>query len=248
MSINQIACLTLLAGALVWTPGTGFGQDTTKKSHIPLQKTIGEVTATAPVPSLFVLNSGGAKLEGNKLILTDVSANTIVFADRPIRSAGHEMTDQFLMQWDEGKNSFAVDPPNATVSVLGGGNGSEVIDAVVTIKSPKLEGTTLTFEIALLEGNLDGAAGPAALFIDRGGGGRGGFGGGFGGDGGFGDRGDGFGGDMGGAHAGGYWNGGAWHNGNYWHAPEYHGAWYSREDNWNSGHCGYYPNPPCPNR
>ena len=29
------------------------------------------------------------------------------------------------MQWDEGKNNFAIDPPNATVSVLGG-DGSDV--------------------------------------------------------------------------------------------------------------------------
>ena len=61
MSIKQIACFTVLAGALIWATGTTWSQDTPKKPHIPLQKTIGEVTATAPVPSLFVLNSGGRK-------------------------------------------------------------------------------------------------------------------------------------------------------------------------------------------
>ncbi|KQV25362.1 hypothetical protein ASC97_25510 [Rhizobium sp. Root1203] len=66
------------------------------------------------------------------------------------------------MQWDEGKNNFAIDPPNATVSVLGG-DGSDVSDAVVTLKSPKLVGNTLTFDISVLEGSLSGAAGPAAL-------------------------------------------------------------------------------------
>jgi hypothetical protein len=123
------------------------------------------VTPTGPVPSLAVLNAAGAKLEGGKLTLTGVAPNSIVFADRPVRAAGHVMTEQFIMQWDEGKDSFAKDPPNATVSVLGG-DGSKVSDAVVTLKTPKLEGGNLTFDVVVLEGNLTGASGPAALFID----------------------------------------------------------------------------------
>ena len=127
------------------------------------------------MPSLAVINSAGAKLDGGKLVLTGVSANSIVFADRPVRAAGHVTTEQFIMQWDEGKDNFAIDPPNATVSVLGG-DGSDVSDAVVTLKSPKLEGGNLTFDVTVLEGSLDGGSGPAALFIDH-------FGGGFGGGG-----------------------------------------------------------------
>jgi hypothetical protein len=217
-------------------------QETGKKAHVPLQKNIGEVTATAPVPSLAVLNADGAKLEGGKLVLTGVSTNAIVFADRPVRAAGHVATDQFIMQWDEGKNNFAIDPPNATVSVLGG-DGSDVSDAVVTLKKPKLEGTTLTFDVDLLEGSLNGAAGPTALFIDAFAV-RGPYGGGF-------------------AHVGGY--GGAWRGGAYWHAPVYHGAWYGAAAGAAVGvaagaavgaaaaapyyygppRCGYYPYPPC---
>jgi hypothetical protein len=41
-----------------------------------------------------------------------------------------------------------------------------VSDAVVTLKTPKLEGGNLTFDVAVLEGTLNGASGPAALFID----------------------------------------------------------------------------------
>jgi hypothetical protein len=140
-----------------------------------LQKTIGEVTPTGPVPSLAVVNSRGATLEGGKLTLTGVSPSAILFADRPIRAAGHVMVAQAIMQWDEDKDNLVVDPPNATVSVLGG-DGSDVSDAVVTLMKPKLEGDTLTFEVTVLEGSLNGATGPAALFIDR-------FGGRFGGGG-----------------------------------------------------------------
>ncbi len=175
MKPNHIGGLFAVVGGLALAATAAVAQDSTKKQHVPLDKAIGVVTPTAPVPSLAVINSDGVKIDGEKLVLTGVSANSIVFADRPVRAAGHVATEQFIMQWDEGKDNFAVDPPNATVSVLGGG-GSGVSDAVVTLKSPKLEGNTLTFDIAVLEGNLDGATGPAAVFIDH-------FGGSFGGGG-----------------------------------------------------------------
>ena len=55
----------------------------------PGQKTIGQPQATkdAMIPSLAVINSRGATLQG-ALTLTCVSANSIVFADRPFRAAG----------------------------------------------------------------------------------------------------------------------------------------------------------------
>lgn len=253
MSIRNLACLVLLAGGFYSFAGEASAQDADVPPHVPLQKTIGVVTPTGPVPSLAVINSAGATLEGGKLTLTGVSANSIVFADRPVRAAGHVATEQFIMQWDEGKDNFAKDPPNATVSVLGG-DGSKVSDAVVTLRSPKLDGGNLTFEVSILEGSLNGSSGPAAVFIDHFGGGGGGFGGGgrsFGGGdfggGSFGGRGFG-GGDVGGFRgdeggdrfAGTYARtgddrvgydrpGGAyeWHGGTYWHAPVYHGAWYA---------------------
>ncbi|CAN7418943.1 hypothetical protein [Rhizobium sp. LjRoot258] len=233
MKVDRFATLVFAGGFALTT--AAFAQDAPKKPHVPLEKAIGQVTPTGPVPSLAVLNAAGAKIENGKLILTGISANSIVFADRPVRAAGHVMTEQFIMQWDDGKDNFAVDPPNATVSVLGG-DGSDVSDAVVTLKTPKLDGTTLTFDIAVLEGSLTGATGPAALFIDHFGGSFGG--GGFGG-GGFGGGSFGGGGFRGGDLAGGDFRGGYRGDdvhigdtninrvgGTYWHAPVYHGAWY----------------------
>jgi hypothetical protein len=244
----------ILVGSLLLAPGVALSQDATIKPHVPLEKTIGQTTPTGPVPSLAVLNAAGAKLEGGKLTLTGVAPNSIVFADRPVRAAGHVMTEQFIMQWDEGKDSFAKDPPNATVSVLGG-DGSKVSDAVVTLKAPKLEGGNLTFDVVVLEGSLAGSSGPAALFIDH----FAAFGGGF---------------HAGGFHAGGFdaarfggYRGGAWAGGRYWHAPVYHGAWYGAGATaagvaagtamgaaeaanpdlgyGDGGLCGYYPYGPC---
>ena len=114
---------------------------------------------------LAVINSQGASLQGNTLTMTGVSVNSIVFADRPYRAAGHVLTKHFLKEWDEGGDSFAHDPPNATLSVLGA-EGDSVEDAVVVLKSPKLDGDKLTFEVSVLEGGLSKATGPASLFID----------------------------------------------------------------------------------
>jgi hypothetical protein len=134
----------------------------------------------------------------------------------------------------------------------------------VTLKTPKLEGGNLTFDVVVLEGGLAGSSGPAALFIDH-----------FGGFGGGGFHAGGFGGfhagGFGGFHAGGFdavhvggFHGGTW-GGNYWHAPVYRGAWYGAGAGaaaglaagaalgaaaaapyyYGYGRCGYYPYPPC---
>jgi hypothetical protein len=135
--------------------------------HVPLQKTIGQAKPEI-VPSLIVLNAKGATLEGGKLILTGVASNSIVFADRPVRSAGHALTTDLLQEWspsEDTKDSFAKDPPNATVSVFSK-DGETVKDAVIVMKSPKLEGDKLTFDVVVLEGDIAGADGPASIFID----------------------------------------------------------------------------------
>jgi hypothetical protein len=262
MSIRISVRLAAPLCALALGLAPAFAQDSTP--HVPLQKTIGKVTATGPVPSLAVLNADGATLAGGKLVLTGISPNSIVFADRPIRSAGHVMTAQFLQQWDEDKDSFFADPPNATVSVLGG-TGADVSDAVVVLTKPVLDGTTLTFDVKVLEGALAGS-GPAAVFIDDfRGGGRADFhadGGSF-----TGPRGGSV--DFGSVND---YRGGAISD-NYYHAPDYHGAWYGAApvdgaaiagaavgaaavgaaDGYDLGApyypgaplCGYYPYPPC---
>ena len=232
MKADHTVRILLTAAALLAVPALAFAQDAITA---PAQKTIGS-PKTDMIPSLAVLNSRGATLRGGTLTLTGVGANSIIFADRPVRAAGHVLTKDFLKEWDEGADSFAKDPPNATISVLGA-DGASVEDAVVVLKSPKLDGDKLTFEVSVLEGGLTKADGPASLFIDwfaaRGYGGR--------------------------AVAGGVgYRGGAWHGAWYAHPagfaagaavgvagaaavgaaaasayPYYHPA------------CGYYPYPPC---
>jgi len=160
-----IACIFLAAICLFSFPGWVIAQTaTTAPPHVPLQKTIGQAKPVV-VPSLIVLNARSASLQGQKLTLLGVAPNAIVFADRPVRSAGHVLTTHLLEEWATGSDSFAKDPPNATVSVFSK-DGSGVGDAVVVLKSPSLDGDRLTFDVQVLEGDLAGADGPASVFID----------------------------------------------------------------------------------
>lgn len=231
-SSTRILAMTLLASAII-AGGSATAQDALSA---PAQKTVGGHSRQM-VPSLAVINSGGATLADGKLTMTDIGPSTIVFADRPVRAAGHVATTEFMRQWDEGNDSFAKDPPNATISVFGR-YGQSVQDAVVVLKAPKLEGKVLTFEVSVLEGQISGADGPASLFIDW-----------------FAARGP-----YGGAVvAGGAWrHGPVWHGGWYAHPGAYYGAGVAagaaigaaavaagRPYYYAPPPCGYYPYPPC---
>jgi hypothetical protein len=228
---------------------------------VPLQKTIGQ-TKPEIVPSLIVMNARGASLQDGKLTLTGTAPNSIVFADRPVRAAGHSLTADLLKEWspnNESDESFTRDPPNATISVFSA-DGSKVRDAVVVLKTAKLENDRLVFDVDVLEGDLAGGDGPAALFIDRfgfGGFHAGGFhAGGF--------HAGGFGGFRGGyarvgdvrfAHVGGVgvWNHpyvarGAWYRGAPYAAAAVGGAALGAAAvgaGAANAYCGYYPYPPC---
>jgi hypothetical protein len=149
-------------GALLWMPAMAGAQapTTTAPSASPPGKSSVKVDM---VPSLFVMNARGASLQGQTLTLAGVSPSSIVFADRPVRAAGHLPTEALLEEWTTG--DFAKDAPNATVSVLSK-DGSSAQDVVVELKSPHLDGVLLTFDVRVLEGDLAGADGPASVFVD----------------------------------------------------------------------------------
>jgi hypothetical protein len=275
VNYHRAACVVLALALLFFGAGSALAQNATDTSrHVPLHKTIGQATPPI-VPSLIVMNARGAALQGGKLTLTGASPNAIVFADRPVRAAGHSRLTDLLQEWsstNERPDSFTRDPPNATVSVFSK-DGAKVRDSVVTLKTVKLEGDQLSFDVDVLEGDLVGADGPAALFIDRFGGGfHGGFGGfhgGFGGfHGGFAHVGAGnFHGTV--AHVGGYQRGGVWDRPYVARGAWYRGAavgaaavgtgavgaaalgaavagpYAAAAYPYGYGTCGYYPYPPC---
>ncbi len=240
MNAGQTIRMLTAAAALFAAPGLALAQE--DAIGAPAQKAIGQTSKDAMIPSLAVINSRGASLQGAILTMTGVSPNSIVFADRPVRAAGHVLTNDFLKEWDESSDSFAKDPPNATISVLGA-DGASVKDAVVVLKKPKLDGDKLTFDVSVLEGDLSNATGPAALFIDW-----------------FAARAGGFG------HAGGWGHTGVVGGVGY-HPAAWHGAWYAHPyarvcaaavgaaagaaavgaaaAGAGYPYCGYYPYPPC---
>jgi hypothetical protein len=199
------------------------------------------------------MNARGANLSNGQLTLIGVAPNTIVFADRPVRAAGHSLTVDLLKEWspaNDSDESFAKDPPNATVSVFSS-DGSRIRDAVIVLKTARLEGDRLTFDVDVLEGELTGADGPASLFIDRFG--FGGFHAGFAGF-----HGGGFGGGLrtvGVGHVGigraGVWHRpyvarGAWYRGAPYGAAAVGAAAVGAAAAYPYGApCGVYPYPPC---
>ena len=152
---NRTGCMIvalLLSGA-----APAFTQNApSTPEHVPLQKTIGQ-NGPDIVPSLIVMNARGASLQGGKLILTGVSPNSIVFADRPVQAAGHTPTKHLMEEW----------APNNQSDETFNADGTKIRDAVVTLKTAKLEGDKLTFDVDVLEGDLAGGDAAAALFIDR---------------------------------------------------------------------------------
>ena len=72
-------------------------------------------------------------------------------------------TADFMKDWSKGEDSFAIDNPNATISVFG---KDVVTDVVVVLSNPVLEKNSLTYDIKILEGKVPDSTGECSLFID----------------------------------------------------------------------------------
>ena len=162
MRIRRPAFQAMTIAALLSAPTLACAQ--TPTTAAPSASAPGKSSVKVDmVPSLFVMNAHGASLQGQTLTLAGVSPTSIVFADRPVRAAGHLPTEALLEEWTTG--DFAKDAPNATVSVLSK-DGLSAHDVVVELRTPHLEADRLTFDVRVLEGDLAGADGPASVFVD----------------------------------------------------------------------------------
>jgi hypothetical protein len=113
---------------------------------------------------LFVQNAKSMTYDQGKLTLQGVSPVTIFFSDRPERIAGNMRTRDFVPFWSDGKDSFAKDNPNANLSILE--PDKYVVDSVLTLARPALDGETLSYDVKILEGKIPASGGPVSLFID----------------------------------------------------------------------------------
>jgi hypothetical protein len=118
------------------------------------------------VQVLFVQNAKAVVFDKGTVTLKGVSPMTIYFSDRPVRIAGHFNTkDEFVPLWDEGKDSFLKDPPNATISMYEKGK-DQLKDVVVKLSKPRLKGEDLTYDITVIEGKVPKKGGACSVFID----------------------------------------------------------------------------------
>lgn len=117
---------------------------------------------TADVELLFVQSATAGSFDGQTLVLSGVGA-TSYFSDRPNRIAGHMLTETFVSQWAEGKDSFESNPPNAVLSVL---DETGVNDSTVELSSPQLNDDQLSYQVKLLDGKPPAGFKSASLFID----------------------------------------------------------------------------------
>jgi hypothetical protein len=152
--------MTGLLAASIAIPLAAFGQ-----AQVPATVT---TASSQQVQLLFVQNSAGVAVDQAKgtLRLKNVSPSTLFFTDRPVRMAGHYHTKgEFVKMWSEGPDSFAKNPPNATLSIVEPGQ-PDLQNAVVVLRNPRMTGNDLIYDIKLVEGKLPKAGNAAVLFID----------------------------------------------------------------------------------
>ena len=114
---------------------------------------------------LFVQTADRVTFKDNTMTLHGVSPTTLFFSDRPERITGHQGTGIFVENWSEGNNSFASDPPNAALVILGD-EDTEVAEIVVELKNPMLANDSLSYAVTVLDGKMPPSGGVSSLFID----------------------------------------------------------------------------------
>ena len=102
------------------------------------------------VEYMFAQTAAGLAVDAGTMTLLGVSPSTLWFSDRPHRLTGHIATSDFVGSWGEGEDSFAVNPPNALLSIFA---EDEVIDVVVVVGDPTMSNGDLSYTIEVLDGD-----------------------------------------------------------------------------------------------
>jgi hypothetical protein len=115
---------------------------------------------------LFVQTANEGRLDGNVLTMTGLGPTIVYFSDRPARDVGFVTYPEFLGAWKRGANSFASDPPNASLTYRD--NGKPAV-AVLELMEPSLSGGAMSYKVRFLQGKTPERFAPVSLFIDGGG-------------------------------------------------------------------------------
>jgi hypothetical protein len=126
------------------------------------------VKAFNPKPQLMFVQSADdvrADETTHSLRLVNANPQTLYFSDRPERVTGHILMKDYLQAWNHGKDSFAKDNPNATLSVYEPGRSDNTL-VVVEISNPVVDGRDVVYSYKLLNGTMPASGGAGTLFID----------------------------------------------------------------------------------
>jgi hypothetical protein len=112
----------------------------------------------------FVKTATAVSFKDGVLTRKDASAMTVFFSDRPERLTGQVRNDLFAKLWNEGKNSFKSDPPNAALSIFD--PQGQPAQVVVALNNPRLEGKNIQYDARVLRGTIPPTGAESTLFID----------------------------------------------------------------------------------
>lgn len=120
--------------------------------------------AMIPAPTYeYVQQAATLEYDGQTMTLQGMPT-TIFFSDHPYRLSGQVDTDTFAKLWVSPAGPFAIDPPNAAVSVL---EDRENPPAVVELTSATVQDDGIAYGVKVLSGKLPDSAENVALFVDN---------------------------------------------------------------------------------
>jgi hypothetical protein len=122
-------------------------------------------TAQTKPSFLFVQSAKMIDYKDGVITLHNVPGQTMFFSDRPNRVVGNLSTDRFVAKWttDKGPNGFATVSPNAAVTVFQS-DGAKT--AIVELSNPRLNGSSLSYNVKVLQGIPSTQPAEGVLFID----------------------------------------------------------------------------------
>ena len=95
------------------------------------------------IEALFVQSAASMAYVNGRLTLNGVAPTTLLFSDRPDRVTGHLAAQDFFDSWAVGNDGFAENPPNAVLSIF---TETEIVDVVVVLQDPTLDGEQTSIE------------------------------------------------------------------------------------------------------
>lgn len=126
-------------------------QQTLPHNSVPLNVSF---VQTAPESQFAIIDKKNGLY---KLTLQDVSPRTTYFSDRPNRVVGQFINTEFLAKWNQGKDNFKQNPPNAVLSaaIHNQADQDQFVNVVVELSNPVYSNAkhSLTYDAKLLDNN-----------------------------------------------------------------------------------------------